>query len=323
MVALEAEPISAAAVASPAPAPARKKKSTKKSKKKKATIEGEEENFDGERWLDEQAKLTRKMNKLYSGEADSDEDSSEPDEDHLTYYDYAAEEKALAARVAELKRVSSLESAAGPSSSDADAQRPVRRPPRAQQAGGRNDEAVDVSDAPPMTPRQQARAAETARRATNRANAAAAAKAFTSQRSQRTARTARGGEAPSELEPFGIGRQANESSFPAIEVTLTSPKAAPADSAAASDAAAAGDASAPASEGAAASKAAAVEPMPLPIKAAAAAAADAAAASGEPPLTPRSLASSIAARRQANQKLRSDGLASPRASTKISSPTGA
>lgn len=284
-----------ASSASPAK-PAKKKVVKKASSKKKAaggayasaTMVGQESGEGGERdehWLDEQLKLTQMMNKMYSGgHFEGDDDSSEPDEDHLEYYDFEAEQKALAARVAELKRVSSLP---GPSSFAPD---PVP--------------SIDLSESmlpprppsPPMTPR---RAAEEDRRNTRR-EAAAAARTLSKVRgalsTREKASTAR--EASPELEPFCIGRQ-GAGEFEEIEVTLPLPPSPSASSGA--EPAAAGAPAVPKLA------AASVEAPAMKL-------ADAPA--GDPPLTPRSLASSIAARRQANQKLRAEN-------AKVSSPTGA
>ena len=311
----EPVPASAGSSSSATPAP-RKKKVVKKvgGKKKGASYDsarafgdgtGEEQEVDNEQWLEEQRKLTQMMNKMYASDYDGGSGESDPDEDHLEYYDYEAEEKALAARVAELKRVSSL-----PLGSTSFSPAPFSPPAAA--SGGSEDAAteeeeeaiVDVTDESPPQPPMTPRAMREAEKAATRAAAAAASRAFSS-KANAGALTPRGGaashraaastprESTPELEPFCIGRRPND--FEEIEITLPSPSRA---------AAASSSANAPA-----------VAPLAAGMaERAAKATADAPA---EPPLTPRSLASSIAARRQANHKLRAEHAA------KVTSPTGA
>ena len=342
-----------AATTTPSPA---KKKVAKKTKGKKktaassayASMEGAgDEGPDSEKWLDEQKKLTQLMNKMYSGDFDPTadnggaDDEDEEEEDHLAYYDYEAEEKALAARVAELKRVSSLPlsfAGAGASSSSADGAA-VPATPKLDMS-----KLVDVSDAePPLRSARSSAAAAAVDKAekqkATRAAAAAAARLFTP-RSQRTQREQQ--RAP-ELEPFCIGRQSDRDRFEEVEVTIV-PASPASSSSAAADAAANrnnnttaaadqqqqpqpqqkeegnGSPSTSESEGEAstsASSSAAVKTTD--------AAATSTVPAGEPPLTPRSLASSIAARRQANHKSRihENGALTPRGSRAQQSPTGA
>ena len=286
--------------------PAMKKKATKKaSGKKKAgmTYEAAEvggtvadDGERGARWLEEQRKLTQRMNKMYSG--DFDEAEEDADEDHLAYYDYEAEEKALAARIAELKHLSNL---AGPSDATAEM-------PNLSFCGPVNvSEPEQRLPSPlPMTPR---RAAEEEKKRT-RAEAAAAARAMSkggahgmSTRGCGTSILAsmRGKAVPARdpspelLEPFCIGRQA-AGEFENIEVTL------------------------PLTSSSSGGMEPAAAPSEPPI-AKLAPLADPPAS--EPPLTPRSLASSIAARRQANSMMRGENLPLTLRGGKASSPTGA
>lgn len=242
-----------------APAPRKKKPSAKKAGKKKATKAvydssraGEEEGsaeFDQERWLEEQTKLTQHMSRMYSfnhgssSEDYEDEGGEDEDEDDvLAYYDYEAEEKALKERVAELKRVSSLPPGAAAPSAEDD-----------PEPSFDDLEEDSLTDAPGADDGAEAAAA---------AATAASAEA----------------RAPSpELEPFCIGRRPN--AFEEIEIPIEAAAAVP-------SIAKGGEAD----------------------------------SSAEPPLTPRSLASSIAARRQANQRMRADAAGR---TTQLTSPTGA
>ena len=156
-------------------------------------------------------------------------------------------------------------------------------------------------------------------------------------RSQRTQR-----EQQPELEPFCIGRQSDRDRFEEVEVTIVPASPASSSSAAADAAAnrnnnttAAADQQQPQPQqkeegnGSPSTSESEGEASTSASSSAAVKTTDAAATStvpaGEPPLTPRSLASSIAARRQANHKSRihENGALTPRGSRAQQSPTGA
>jgi hypothetical protein len=294
-------PVAAGSSASPAPAP-RKKKVAKKVKKKNGSGYGsagegaaaQAEDVDGssQHWIDEQAKLTQMMARLYSdraGGSDGEEAEDEDEDDVLAYYDYEAEERALQERIAELKRVSSLPGAAPsePSSST----RPelgaeASMPPVPTCGFMRMDSPSSPSSSPPLPDSELADLSSDT------------------------------------LEPFCVGRRAN-GDFEEIEICLEDrPPASNNDGAASSSSGGAAAAGAKGGDAAAAVQTAAEAEPPLTPRSLAASASD-------PPLTPRSLASSIAARRAENQRMRrlpSDvrnaALMTPRG-THLTSPTGA
>ena len=310
--------------ATPAKATAGKKKpAAKKGLKKKgkasydstrgATSAEEEPEIDPEKWLEEQMKLTARMNRLYNGDdADGEEDEEEEDDedDLLAFYDHDAEERALQEKIAELKRVSSLPAASEVSSSYSTPPPPTAAAVaaaaaaaaaaeddaagRAAVAGGA---AAGTAPSPPLTDA----ASTPSETEEERDGAVASGAAGTSSPSPPSPDL--GPQPPladvsDAIEPFSIGRTKPSADFPEIEmiVPLASPTAQQQLLAQHRQHQPQGQAKPLASANA--------EPLTPRARAA---------AMSEPPMTPRSLASSIAARRQANQRMRSS----------VSAPTGA
>ena len=284
--------------ASPAPAP--KKKAAKKlgGKKKKAADKAEDKSLEvgSEEWIAEQQRLTSLMTRMYdkpwdsardNEEEEEEEEEEEDEDDLLAYFDHEAEEAKAAEeerrrqeRIAEFKRVSSMPIKGVPSSSRSARERPAI--PRAPQAAP-----LTAADFSPTAPKETA---ETSPPLSPKLDAASSASSEAEGEPEpafdvtdaATAATTAAAAAP-EIEPFCVGRRPN--AFEEIEVTVE-----------------------PTSKTLAAVRAGMVgSSSPRSASIPARPEGGGSSSSDEPPLTPRSMASAMAARRLANMQLRADG----------------
>ena len=306
--------------ASPAPRkkkpPLAPKSTTPKKKPSGSSLRGAQDGgasgfeVGSEEWIEEQRRLTDMMSRKYSKPWDSprepDEEDSE-EEDLLAFYDHEAEEKALKERVAELKRVSSMPVRGVPSSSrrpeaytvanqlattarNEAAKAAAREAAYAGRSGSREATSAGASSSsaaaepsPPASPKLDGGASSSSE-AEPEPNLDVSDEPFASRAAEGASDAAgaggvhaAAGRAVENIEPFSIGRKpAPSASWEDIEITLNpTPLKAP---------------------GSSGSSSATVSTPEL---------------SSEPPLTPRSLASSMAARRLAQQQMRTAARSAP------------
>lgn len=299
----------------PAPAPAKKKvtKKTGGKKRKEKALAQEDKSLEvgSEEWIEEQRRLTQIMTRMYdkpwdSARDDEEDDDEEDDEDVLAYFDHEAEaaktaeeERKRQERIAEFKRVSSLPIKGVPSSS---------RTPRGRPAIPRAPQSVPLAAAaassaggsPQLSPKVDAASSEEEAElepepAFDLSDSAADAS------SRPASQTS---PPPMEIEPFCVGRRPN--SFEEIEVTVepTSKTLAavragvvPSGSGGSPRVTDETDSSSSPHAGSVATLTTGMSKLASPSES----------SSAEPPLTPRSMASAMAARRLANMQLRADG----------------